>query len=903
MKDQIFVSYSRDQLYYAESVAHTLQEQNFHIWFDLQQLAPGTTWADEIESGLREASRIILIASRSSLRSPYVAIEWMHALETGKPVYIVLFEEVEFKTFTAELNGETMRVPLEALQGKAQAIIDGRGNFRKSMQRLGESLAGTAIHKDPVPSVNRFRIPRRLPLPVAFIAGTMAALTLLTLVLTFTIFSTFLPMTLVGIIATAHCGLQTWEFLQRTSYQGARVVLTIAPVFAYLFAVWFTPVAIAALYFAIYSDDVHRWSPLGEGNNPRDLILKRKQPLWQQILPFFILVPLLFWQPGILWLILIVWFFVRNRNIYETHRRGDTVIGLLILSTLLLLIDSILALPFILTLAVIANRRQQPIARANSTGSVPYMLHAGPEDAHIVEDINNALEYVGLKRLHPSGQALPPDYHIVVISNFGELPKIDELKTKGGKIVVVLASSLADWERVKEYSDYQWVDYRRQDPERLIAMARDLEAGKQSNSFNTRIVPESFERPVIPRRVFLFTLVQLLFYSVAIFKMTRSLVTGEDVNLGWLIFGGLSLAVSFWIVEKILERRITILRMTQINLAMAFALNLLVLIVGLVEPRPPGTTINTTAILALLLLNVVSILIFYRLGMYQMSTIMKWWLPPDVPPGRGRRNRQLLQTTFVAGLVTILLTVSFFGTNIPVSHAKVLPTQVTYRPVDLMNGLSLDVPEHWLQTPAGIRDHEITPYVLHAPLSAVLVKADGPLNKGLAVAINSYFQSPFASQSLIIGYLYSLGGKIESTFTMISFALDPNSVPWQPENYGSPIFTTAYVPEGKVEDTLILTVWLYRADTPFISSVGSVVANAPTAPNTQPAEENILPANIAGFDREVTAIQFKDDPGKTVIVAALDTSGSDYYVTVSGPSQLLRENSSVLEHILESIAK
>jgi hypothetical protein len=709
-------------------------------------------------------------------------------------------------------------------------------------------------------------------------------------------------MMVVGFIATGYCGLQTWKFLQRKSYQGTRVVLAIAPVILYLFAIWFSPIAIAALYFAVYSDDVHRWSPRGEGNNPRDLVVKRKKPLWQRVLPFLILTPLLFWQPGILWLVLILWFFVRNRNFYETHRRGDIVIVLLILSTLLVLIDPILATPFILVMAAIATRRQKPITRTGSLVDVTYVLHTQPEDAHIAEDISSALEYVGLKRLHASQRVVHPDYHIVVISSFGDPPPIEQLKAKGGKIVVVVANSILDWERVKAYSDYQWVDYRGQDPERLIAMVHDLKAGEAGNSFSTRIVPQSFERLVVPARVLLFALVQLFFYSVAIFKVTRSIVAGDDVNLVLLVFSATSLIVAFWIVVRILERRITVARMAQINIGMGFALNILILVMDLMKPLPPGYERDAKLILVFLFVTVISVLIFYRIAIYQIRAIMKWWLPPFLPAGKSRANTQLSQVVLVSGLVTILLTISFFGTDIPVSHEKVSPTQITYKHVEVENGLSLDVPEHWLDIPAGIQDDEITPYILNAPLSAVLVKANGPLNKDLAWAINSYFQSPFAKETLTLAFLDHLAGNIENTFEIIAFSISPDTSPWRPENYGSPLYTTTYVPDGKIEDTLIMTVWLYDTDAPFVSSVESVVTNARFAPDThQPAQQSILAPNLTRFNSEITAIQFKEDLGKTVIVVSLDTSSSDYYVTISGPDQVLQENRLILEHILESM--
>jgi hypothetical protein len=467
--------------------------------------------------------------------------------------------------------------------------------------------------------------------------------------------------------------------------------------------------------------------------------------------------------------------------------------------------------------------------------------------------------------------------------------------------VVVVASSLANWERLDAYGDYQWVDYRRQDPERLIAMAHDLDAGEKSNSFNTRIVPQSFERLVVPGRVFLFTLVQLFFYSASIYKVTHGIVTGDDVNLALLFFSVISLGVSFWIVERILERRITGSRMTQINLGMAFTLNILILVMMLVQPLPAGYERDTGLILVFLFVNLISIFIFYRIGIYQIEAIMKWWLPPFLPKGKGRRNRRLYQVIFVSGLVTILLTVSFFGQDIPVSHARISPDQIDYQHVVVRDGLSLDVPGQWLEIPGGIQDDEIKPYILNAPISAVLVKANGPLNKDLALAINSYFQSPFSRQTLTIGFLELLGGEIEDIFGKIEFSLSPSSTSWRPDFHGSPVFSLAYVPEGKVDDTLIMTVWLYDKDAPYANSVQSVITNARTATNTQPIQQSILTPDITAFNSEVTAIRLEDDLGKTTVVVTLDSSSSDYFVTITGSDQVMQENRAVLEHILESM--
>src|SRR5215471_6408384 len=91
----LFLSYSRAQLYFAESVALALQNTDISTWFDLQRLDPGTDWQRSIQQALTTCTGLVLIASRESLRSPYVQLEWEAAQAASKPVYLVWYEAVD----------------------------------------------------------------------------------------------------------------------------------------------------------------------------------------------------------------------------------------------------------------------------------------------------------------------------------------------------------------------------------------------------------------------------------------------------------------------------------------------------------------------------------------------------------------------------------------------------------------------------------------------------------------------------------------------------------------------------------------------------------------------------------------------------------------------------------------
>jgi hypothetical protein len=142
-----FVSYSRRQLYFSESIALHLQKHGINTWFDLQQLQAGTIWEEGLEGGIRHATRLVLIVSKASLDSPYTRDEWSEVVQRGDPVVLVLFEPVD--------------LPKE-LQGLP--TYDFRSGFNRKLLELVDFLKGDAEPRyDPVPPPNRLGFSSRLP--------------------------------------------------------------------------------------------------------------------------------------------------------------------------------------------------------------------------------------------------------------------------------------------------------------------------------------------------------------------------------------------------------------------------------------------------------------------------------------------------------------------------------------------------------------------------------------------------------------------------------------------------------------------------------------------------------------------------------------------------------------------
>lgn len=138
-KHVIFMSYSRRQFYFTESLVLHLQRASLLIWFDIQQLTPGSTWQDGIASALKYSRSLILVASKESLSSPYVASEYQHALEHNLPIYIVLFDNVDIPPKLREHG----------------ILVDFRTNFDHGLEQLIAAIKDQVIPPAPIHPTRR----------------------------------------------------------------------------------------------------------------------------------------------------------------------------------------------------------------------------------------------------------------------------------------------------------------------------------------------------------------------------------------------------------------------------------------------------------------------------------------------------------------------------------------------------------------------------------------------------------------------------------------------------------------------------------------------------------------------------------------------------------------------------
>src|SRR5688500_7086753 len=93
--DEVFLSYSREDLDLAEFVFAVSKGIKLSLWFDIEDIPIGTSWDGEIGEALDRCSAIILIASQFAFRSEFVLRELRRCVSRSKDLYVLCFDNAE----------------------------------------------------------------------------------------------------------------------------------------------------------------------------------------------------------------------------------------------------------------------------------------------------------------------------------------------------------------------------------------------------------------------------------------------------------------------------------------------------------------------------------------------------------------------------------------------------------------------------------------------------------------------------------------------------------------------------------------------------------------------------------------------------------------------------------------
>jgi hypothetical protein len=87
---QVFISYSRENVTFAEQLFQDLSDYDLKIWMDMHSIHHGANWDAEVQKGLDSSDLMVVLLSPASVSSQNVADEWSYFLEKNKPIVPLL---------------------------------------------------------------------------------------------------------------------------------------------------------------------------------------------------------------------------------------------------------------------------------------------------------------------------------------------------------------------------------------------------------------------------------------------------------------------------------------------------------------------------------------------------------------------------------------------------------------------------------------------------------------------------------------------------------------------------------------------------------------------------------------------------------------------------------------------
>lgn len=269
MTGKIFMSYSRRELGFVDDLVSKLEEKKYDVWLDYRVLIPGSAWKEQIDKGLNESDTVLLVVSKASVASKYVALEWRHFLDTKKRMILLIFEAVDIPT------------ELEKYEW-----VDFRGSYKAGLDELFSQLEKPIQEEHPVPQAG-FKMPWQ-------IWGTIALSVAVALISLGTFWTIFIPLILVP--------LPYWIFKRSFDFMRVQAALLALPIalligaFVYIEDMDFIGALIYGFEFGILGWIllwVLRSAPLQRWGKPEATVPKFANPYNPNIMnpepiPFFI---------------------------------------------------------------------------------------------------------------------------------------------------------------------------------------------------------------------------------------------------------------------------------------------------------------------------------------------------------------------------------------------------------------------------------------------------------------------------------------------------------------------------------------------------------------------------------------------------------------------------------------
>ena len=93
----VFISYSQKDKVFVERLKSDLEIAGIRVWMDVEQIAAGSNWQKEIEHGLEQASVLLFVSSKNSIKSEWIKFEISEYRSSGRKIIPIVIDDVGAK--------------------------------------------------------------------------------------------------------------------------------------------------------------------------------------------------------------------------------------------------------------------------------------------------------------------------------------------------------------------------------------------------------------------------------------------------------------------------------------------------------------------------------------------------------------------------------------------------------------------------------------------------------------------------------------------------------------------------------------------------------------------------------------------------------------------------------------
>ena len=137
----VFISHSSSDNDFTRELADALTLAGIDVWVDFDRIDQGATFTRAIEQALLDCRVFVVVISRAARDSDWVENETLKAMELGKPLRVVLLEDVPLPLHLANRHYSDFRTKREAATRKLIASL--RKTLQQPPRRLPRRLPST----------------------------------------------------------------------------------------------------------------------------------------------------------------------------------------------------------------------------------------------------------------------------------------------------------------------------------------------------------------------------------------------------------------------------------------------------------------------------------------------------------------------------------------------------------------------------------------------------------------------------------------------------------------------------------------------------------------------------------------------------------------------------------------